>query len=180
MGRVSAILAAATATLAIGAGAASAQTGGSTAPTAEPAPPSGTTTYGHSQVFPVPGPHYYGDGFGAGRGHRGQDVFAACGEPLVSVSPGKVIFVGKQKRAGKYMVIRYKRLKQDYAYMHLKGWPVVRKKQKVAPGQHIGYVGKSGNASACHLHFELWVGRWYRGGRSVNPTPFLLQWDAYS
>ena len=42
------------------------------------------------------------------------------------------------------------------------------------------FVGMSGNASACHLHFELWAGRWYRGGRAVNPTYWLQQWDAYS
>ena len=173
-------VAAACAALALSAGAASAQTGGATAPTASPSP-SGTTSSGHPQVFPVPGAHYYGDGFGAGRGHRGQDVFAACGEPLVAVSWARVVFRGKQRRAGKYVVLRYKRLKQDYVYMHLKGWPVVKKRQKVRPGQLIGYVGKSGNASACHLHFELWTGKWYRGGRaSRSVTQWLQHWDSYS
>jgi murein DD-endopeptidase MepM/ murein hydrolase activator NlpD len=165
----------------LGATGAQAQTGGAVPPpTTTPTPPETTTPTAYTQVFPVPGPHYYGDGFGAGRGHRGQDVFGACGEPLVSVSWARVIFVGKHPRAGKYIVLRYKKLGQDYAYMHLQGKPAVRKKQKVRPGQLVGYMGQSGNASDCHLHFELWVGRWYRGGRAVNPTPHLEYWDSYS
>jgi murein DD-endopeptidase MepM/ murein hydrolase activator NlpD len=166
--------------MAIGTATASAQ-GGGTTPPAEPPPPStGTAPSPHAQVFPVPGPHTYGDGFGAGRRHMGQDIMAACGEPLVSVSWARVIYIKKHARAGHYMVLRYKKLKQDYMYAHLAGPPVVPLKAKVAPGQLVGYVGRTGNASACHLHFELWSGRWYRGGRAVNPTYWLQQWDAYS
>jgi murein DD-endopeptidase MepM/ murein hydrolase activator NlpD len=149
-------------------------------PDQPPPPTTGTAPSPHAQVFPVPGPHTFGDGFGAGRRHMGQDIMAACGEPLVSVSWARVIAIKNHPRAGIYIVLRYKKLKQDYAYMHLAAMPVVRMKQKVAPGQHIGYVGMTGNASACHLHFELWAGRWYRGGRAVNPTYWLQQWDAYS
>ena len=174
------MLAAATAALALVTAGASAQTGGATPPTTTTPPPPTTAPTTYPQVFPLPGAHYYGQGFGAGRGHRGQDVFSACGEPLVSVSWARVVFVGKHRSAGNYLVLRFKKLKQDYAYMHLAGPPVVRLKQKVAPGQLVGYVGDTGNASGCHLHFELWVGRWYRGGRAVNPTPHLQHWDAYS
>src|SRR5918995_2303009 len=38
-------------------------------------------------TFPLRGPHGYGEfvaKFGGGRGHQGQDVFAACGTPLVA------------------------------------------------------------------------------------------------
>ena len=176
------MLASALAAIALGAGSAQAQTGGAAPGETTPPPttPTTPTTTPHAQVFPVPGAHTYGDGLGASRGHRGQDIMAACGEPLVSVSWARVVFVGTHGRAGNYLVLRYKKLKQDYMYAHLAGPPVVRKKQKVAPGQLVGYVGDTGNASTCHLHFELWVGRWYRGGRAVNPTPHLLNWDSYS
>jgi len=178
------VLAAALAGVALGAGTAQAQTGGAAPGGTAPPPTAPTTpttpTTSHAQVFPVPGAHTFGDGLGAARGHRGQDIMAACGEPLVSVSWARVVFIGTQRRAGNYLVLRYKKLKQDYAYMHLAGPPVVRMKQKVAPGQLVGYVGDTGNASTCHLHFELWVGRWYRGGRVVNPTPHLQYWDSYS
>jgi len=145
-------------------------------------PPPTTTPSAYTQVFPIPSSvaHTYGDGFGAGRGHQGQDIFAPCLSPLVSISWARVIFIGTHPSAGNYMVLRYKKLKQDYMYAHMAGKPIVRKKAKVAPGQQVGYVGDTGNASGCHLHFELWVGRWYRGGRAVNPLESLQYWDSYS
>jgi murein DD-endopeptidase MepM/ murein hydrolase activator NlpD len=181
--RIVATLAVAAATLALGVPSAIAQGGTAPPPEAGTPPPTTTTPSPYTQVFPVPGPHTYGDGFGTARGkrsHQGVDIMAACGEPLVSISWARVIFVGKHRAAGNYMVLRYKKLKQDYAYMHLAGPPAVAIKQKVAPGQLVGYVGDTGNASTCHLHFELWVGRWYRGGRAVNPLPHLQNWDSYS
>ena len=42
-------------------------------------------------TFPVLGPHGYGEfaaKFGGGRGHQGQDVFAACGTPMVAARGG--------------------------------------------------------------------------------------------
>jgi murein DD-endopeptidase MepM/ murein hydrolase activator NlpD len=163
--------------------AASASAQGGTTPPPDTTTTTPTSPSPYPQVFPVPGAHTYGDGFGVARGkrsHQGQDIMAACGEPLVSVSWARVIFIGVHRAAGNYMVIRYKKLKQDYAYMHMSGPPLVRKKQKLSPGQLVGYVGNTGNASTCHLHFELWVGRWYRGGRAVNPYESLANWDSYS
>jgi murein DD-endopeptidase MepM/ murein hydrolase activator NlpD len=152
-------------------------------------PPGETTTTtpttsptGYPQVFPVPGPHTYGQGFGAprtGRTHQGQDIFAPCGSPLVSVSRARVKYVSFQKAAGNYVVLRFKKLGQDYFYAHL-ATSMVTKGQVVTPGQQVGTIGETGNASGCHLHFELWAGKWYRGGRPINPTPHLQNWDSYS
>ncbi|MGH2923045.1 MAG: peptidoglycan DD-metalloendopeptidase family protein, partial [Solirubrobacterales bacterium] len=78
-----------------------------------------------SQVFPVPGAHDYGGPqarFGAGRSghsHQGQDVFAACGEPLVSAQAGNVKVSAYQgSGAGHYLVITGVD-GIDYVYMHL-------------------------------------------------------------
>lgn len=166
----------------LGSQAAFGQSGGVGAPgdttTTTPAP--APTTY--PQVFPVPGPHTYGAGFGAprsGHRHQGQDIFAPCGSPLVSVSRARVKYVSFHKAAGSYVVLRFKKLKQDYFYAHL-ATAMVTKGQVVTPGQQVGMVGETGNASGCHLHFELWAGKWYRGGRPINPTPHLQNWDSYS
>jgi murein DD-endopeptidase MepM/ murein hydrolase activator NlpD len=171
-------LAAACLLLLLGADRAMAQAGGIEPPpdpTAPPPPPAG------SFVFPVQGAHTYGDGYGAGRSghsHQGQDVFAACGTPLVSVTNTKVLLTGFQQSAGNYVVLRYKRMRHDYMYAHLATAPLVTKKQKLAPGQQVGTVGDSGNASGCHLHFELWKRPgYYRGGRAIDPLPTLLAWD---
>jgi murein DD-endopeptidase MepM/ murein hydrolase activator NlpD len=133
-------------------------------------------------IFPVAGAHTFGDGIGAarsGRSHQGQDIMAACGTPLVAISRAKVTWVSYQRLAGHYVVIRNKALKQDYMYAHLAARASVVKGQVVQPGQQIGVVGRSGNARACHLHFELWLGKWYRGGRPIDPMPYLQTYQGY-
>jgi murein DD-endopeptidase MepM/ murein hydrolase activator NlpD len=182
---VSALAVAAVASLTLGTGLASAQSGGvgapggTPAPAPTPTPPPATTG---AYVFPVAGPHTFGDGIGASRGsrsHQGQDIMAACGTPLVAISRAKVKRVKYQSAAGNYVVIRNKKLKQDYVYAHLATRALVTKGQVVQPGQQIGTVGQSGNARGCHLHFELWAGKYYRGGHPVDPMPYLQTFAGY-
>ncbi len=137
--------------------------------------------------FPIRGAHTFGEGaalFGAGRSghvHQGQDVFAACGTPLVAARGGVVKFNEFQSRAGNYIVIDGEGTDLDYAYMHLRDPSPLPKDARVRTGQIIGYVGRTGSASACHLHFEIWAAPgWYTGGAPVDPLPALHAWDAYS
>jgi murein DD-endopeptidase MepM/ murein hydrolase activator NlpD len=180
---VSMLAVTAVASVMFGTGLAFAQSGGVGAPGGTPAPaptPAPPTTGAY--VFPVAGPHTFGDGIGAARGgrsHQGQDIMAACGTPLVAISRAKVKRVKYQGAAGNYVVIRNKKLKQDYVYAHLATRAPVRKGQVVQPGQQIGTVGQTGNASACHLHFELWAGKYYRGGHPVDPMPYLQTYAGY-
>jgi murein DD-endopeptidase MepM/ murein hydrolase activator NlpD len=180
--RMRAVLALATACLLLllGADRAIAQAGGIEPPpdgSVPPPPPAGTF------VFPVQGAHTYGDGYGVARSghtHQGQDVFAACGTPLVAPARTKVLYTGSQKSAGNYLVLRYKKMRHDYFFAHMATAPLVTRKQKLVPGQQVGTVGESGNASGCHLHFELWKRPgWYRGGSARDPLPTLLAWDPY-
>jgi murein DD-endopeptidase MepM/ murein hydrolase activator NlpD len=135
-------------------------------------------------TFPVLGPHGFGEfaaKFGGGRGHQGQDVFAACGTPMVAARGGIVKFKQYHSRAGYYLVIDGERTAIDYAYMHLKGPALVNKGDRVHTGQLIGYVGDTGDASGCHLHFEMWSAPgWYSGGSPFDPLPDLLDWDKAS
>jgi murein DD-endopeptidase MepM/ murein hydrolase activator NlpD len=134
--------------------------------------------------FPVRGPHYFGEfaaRFGGGRGHQGQDVFAACGTPLVAARGGTVEVKQYHARAGHYLVIDGHKTSMDYAYMHLRDAALVRVGQRVRTGQLLGFVGQTGRASGCHLHFETWTGPgWYSGGSAVDPLPSLLSWDRFS
>jgi murein DD-endopeptidase MepM/ murein hydrolase activator NlpD len=164
----------------VGAQAATAQTGGTTTPGGTTTTTPTTPTTG--QVFPVAGAHTFGDGFGAARSghtHQGQDIMAACGTPLVAVSRAKVKWVSFQGAAGNYVVIRNKKLHQDYMYAHLATRASVVKGQIVQPGQQLGIVGRTGDATACHLHFELWLGKWYRGGHPVDPLPYLQTYQGF-
>jgi murein DD-endopeptidase MepM/ murein hydrolase activator NlpD len=132
-------------------------------------------------VFPVQGPHTYGDGFGAprsGHTHQGQDVLAACGTPLVSVMTGTVQYAGYQSAAGNYIVIDNNGTLDDFVYMHLATPAYLTTGGAVSAGQQIGVVGQTGYATGCHLHFEYWQGDWYGGGHPIDPLPFLEAWDA--
>jgi len=138
----------------------------------------------HDAIFPIRGKHDLGrsatNNFGGERGHGGQDMFAACGTPLVAVRPGVVQFADYQSRAGQYVVLQ-DATGQSYAYMHMRDRSLVKKGQRVQAGQRVGYVGETGHASGCHLHFELWTAPgWYTGGQAVDPLPELRRWDAFS
>jgi murein DD-endopeptidase MepM/ murein hydrolase activator NlpD len=135
-------------------------------------------------LFPIRGPHTIGrsevQGFGGGRGHQGHDVFARCGTPLAALTKGVVHFVGFQGRAGNYVVVNTPS-GESYAYMHLRDAALVRRGQRVFAGQRLGYVGQTGRAFGCHLHFELWTAPgWYQGGRPRDPIADLTRWDAWS
>ena len=141
--------------------------------------------YGYE--FPILGPHDYGgpEGrFGASRSghtHQGQDVMAACGTPLVAARGGRVQYSGYEGAAGNYIVIDGMGTPYDTAYMHLAEPSPLKTGEPVRTGQPIGIVGDTGDATACHLHFELWTGPgWYEGGSPIDPLPYLKKWDAYS
>jgi murein DD-endopeptidase MepM/ murein hydrolase activator NlpD len=131
--------------------------------------------------FPVRAKHTYGDGIGAGRGHQGQDVFAKCGAPIEAARGGKVQFKGYHSRAGNYVVIDGKKSKFDFAYMHLRKKAEVGEGDRVRTGEQIGENGDTGNATGCHLHFEMWSAPgWYEGGHPISPTKKLKKWDKWS
>ena len=136
-----------------------------------------TTSTGKSHLFPVPGKHTYGDGFGAGRNHEGQDIFARCGKRIIAARGGRVIYRGREASAGNYIVIDGQKTERDYAYLHLKRRSPFKKRAKVSIGEQIGRVGDTGNASGCHLHFELWRGDW---NGQPDVTRKLRKWDSWS
>jgi murein DD-endopeptidase MepM/ murein hydrolase activator NlpD len=134
-------------------------------------------------VFPVRGKHTFGTGtaaFGGGRGHQGEDVFAACGTPLVAALSGDVTITKWQDRAGNYVVIKADD-GTSQAYMHLKAPATVARGDRVEAGDPIGQVGDTGDAQGCHLHFELWTAPgWYEGGEPLDPLPLLERLDGVS
>lgn len=141
--------------------------------------------YGYA--FPILGAHDFGGAggrFGAGRAghtHEGQDVMAECGTPLVAARGGRVQYAGYQSAAGNYLVIDGKGTGYDMGYMHLLEPSPLQEGETVRTGEPIGVVGQTGDATACHLHFEIWTAPgWYEGGSPIDPLSFLKQWDAYS
>jgi hypothetical protein len=137
-------------------------------------------------IFPIRGAHNYGTAenrYGAprsGHSHAGQDVLAACGTPLVAARGGKVVEAGYEGAGGNAVVIHGTGSNFDNVYMHLRDAPLVHNGQRVYTGQLIGFVGETGDASVCHLHFEVWQGAWWNGGHTIDPLPSLKAWDALS
>ena len=135
------------------------------------------------RVFPITGPHDLErtstNGFGGGRGHDGQDMFAKCGTPVVASQGGKVREAGFHPAGGNYIVLTEEHTGLDAVYMHLANRPRLRTNEKVETDDRIGSVGDTGNAWGCHLHFELWTAPgWWAGGRPFDPLPRLKRWDA--
>ena len=140
----------------------------------------------HTHLFPVRGSHSYGgpdDRFGAqrqGHIHQGQDVLSPCGTKLEAAQGGTVVYSGYQSAAGYYMVV-HGLDGTDNSYMHMAGPSAFSKGDKVFTGQQIGVVGDTGDATACHLHFESWTAPgWYSGGHAQVPLPLLQAWDRFS
>ncbi len=130
-------------------------------------------------AFPIDGPWEWGGPdtrFGdRGGAHDGEDVMSPCGTPVVAAAAGKVVFADSHGAAGHYLVIRG--AQGDFVYMHLLREPRHAEGDRVAAGDRLGAVGRSGNASACHLHFEIWTPPgWYDGGRARDPKPDLRRW----
>jgi hypothetical protein len=159
--------------------------GGTTATTAQSAADDAFVVLGHK--FPIRGKHSFGSGagrFGAGRtghSHQGQDVFAKCGTPLVAARGGTVKMRKYQGNAGNYLVIDNAGEGTDTMYAHLRDPALVTKGDRVHTGDPIGYVGDTGDAQGCHLHFEEWSAPgWYTGGSPFDPLPDLRAWDELS
>ena len=141
---------------------------------ARPDAPAGALPEPPARAYPVAGPHSYGEGFGERGGeHKGEDVMADCGTPLRAVRDVTVRRIATEAAAGRYVVLRDSRSGREYVYMHLSAVDVAAG-ERVAAGEKVGEVGRTGDATACHLHFEEWTAPgWYAGGHAKDPLAFL-------
>jgi murein DD-endopeptidase MepM/ murein hydrolase activator NlpD len=137
-------------------------------------PPSPPAKPAPAGTYPIDGAHDYGEGFGdRGGEHKGQDVMADCGTPLRAVAGVTVRRVATEAAAGRYLVLHDGDSGEDYVYMHLSTVDVAAG-DRVGAGEKVGEVGRTGDATACHLHFEEWTEPgWYEGGHATDPLAFL-------
>jgi hypothetical protein len=151
----------------------------------EPGVPSPAQTVASGAVFPVAGPHDFGgpeNRYGAPRGnhiHEGQDILTAEGTPDVAPLPGTISSTSYQAAGAGYYVVEHTGVGFDFVFDHCKAASfAVSAEQAVVAGQTVCLAGQTGDATAPHLHFEMWVGGWYApGGHTIDPLPYLEAWE---
>lgn len=128
-----------------------------------------------SFTLPIAGPSAFANTWGAPRSgsrtHKGTDVMAPCGAPVVAVTNGVISDLGSGGAGGIMMWLRATN-GDVFFYAHLRSYSSgTSVGRRVTTGDLVAYNGNSGNArgGACHVHFE-----WHPGGGSpVNPYPLL-------
>ena len=132
-------------------------------------------------AFPVQGVNGSAiwSGFGAERdggrrAHRGVDIFAARGTPVLAASDGWVTRVETTRVGGNVIWVQplFGNMRLYYAHLH-EQW--VEPGEFVLAGQPLGAVGNTGNAVTTppHLHFGVYVRRQGVRGGAQDPADFL-------
>lgn len=104
-----------------------------------------------SFIWPVPQYTYVSRWMGSG--HRGADICAAYGTPILASDSGTVVAAGWHWSYGNYVEIDH-----GNGYTTLYGHMsriVVTQGQAVTQGQKIGEVGSTGYSTGNHCHFEM-------------------------
>lgn len=117
--------------------------------------------------WPLPGHTYISCNFGdddayGNSGHRGTDIPAPEGTPILAARSGTVIISGWNNSYGNQVLLdNGASLSTRYAHMTA---AAVSAGETVTAGQVIGYVGNTGDSTGFHLHFEV-----MQNGVRVNP-----------
>lgn len=117
--------------------------------------------------WPLPGHIYISCNFGeedayGNSGHRGTDIPAPEGTPILAAHGGTVIISGWNNSYGNQVLLdNGAGLSTRYAHMTA---AAVSAGETVTAGQVIGYVGNTGDSTGFHLHFEV-----MQNGVRVNP-----------
>lgn len=113
-----------------------------------------TTHFGEADAFGNPG-------------HRGIDIPAPEGTPILAAHSGTVLICGWNDSFGNQVLIDDGAgLSTRYAHMTA---TAVSPGAVVTAGQVIGYVGSTGDSTGNHLHFEVSV-----GGTLADPLEYVL------
>lgn len=156
--------------------------------------------YGNQQItpsgppeiaFPVEGGATFSDDFGDARSghlHEGNDLKAPKMTPIVAARGGRVVYAPMLEPVYGYMISIAGDDGYEYNYIHINDdtpgtddnnggpqhayAPGIGDGSQVIKGQHIAWVGDSGNAETTtpHLHFEIRM----PDDTAINPYPYLL------
>ena len=131
----------------------------------------GTAVADGELCWPLPGHTYISCHFGevdafGNAGHRGTDIPAPEGTPILAAHSGTVIISGWNNSYGNQVLLdNGAGLSTRYAHMTQ---TAVTAGATVTAGQVIGYVGSTGDSTGNHLHFEV-----MQNGVRVNPMDMV-------
>ncbi len=140
------------------------------APARAPAPPAAAIAFGEpAPGYPVISP------FGlrqlpweeAGRLHKGVDIAAPMGTPVLATADGVVMRRGVDGGYGRFVEVAHAG-GMNSLYGHLSRFEA-RPGERVKQGQPIGLMGSTGSSTGAHVHFEVHDAE----GRALNPQMFI-------
>lgn len=108
-------------------------------------------------------PDPFGEGY---EFHLGVDIGASYGRPVRATADGVVIYAGSRGGYGELVVLDHGRGIRTF-YGHLSHIDV-SVGDHVHRGDEIGRVGRTGHATAAHVHYEVRI-----EDRPVNPRKFV-------
>ena len=136
-----------------------------------------------SVVYPVPADlvgedrrNWGGTGAHWASWHTGTDFSVPCGTPVLAAHPGLARIDTTQSWAGPQLVkVSAGTGRPTTWYAHMRT-VFVHNGEPVTVGQQIGEVGREGNATGCHLHFEVHTrGGSIYGPDNVDPSTWLTR-----
>lgn len=104
--------------------------------------------------------------------HYGVDWSAPTGTPIYAVADGTVRTTtwDNSGYGGGWRIIIDHGNAWSTHYLHMREQSTLKKGQRVATGQLVGYVGSTGLSTGAHLHFEL-----QKNGVAVDPLPHMTK-----
>jgi len=119
-------------------------------------------------MWPAQGAFTSGYGWRWGRMHKGIDIAAPIGTPILAAATGEVIFAGWNS-GGYGNLVKVKHPDGSVTFYAHNNKIFVRRGQKIKQGQQIAEMGSTGYSTGPHLHFEIRT----NGSTAVNPIALL-------
>jgi murein DD-endopeptidase MepM/ murein hydrolase activator NlpD len=106
--------------------------------------------------------------FGETKLHTGVDWAAPYGTPIFAAGNGVVEKADQESGYGKHVVLKHNN-GYETAYGHMSAFAKgLKPGQQVRQGQVIGFIGRTGNTTGAHVHYEILVNGYFQDPMRVK------------